>query len=362
MNGSAPERIVAPPGVEPTVPAGWTGPLVLTLDHLGHDGRGMAIAAGIELAALDEPGARLPLSVASELWRAAVEVTRDEALGLLVSREVRAATIHGLGRAVATSASVRDALEHLAEAARDAADGTRVDTSCDGSTFELVDSWTAPSTRPTFESTDAVVASIVRVARLVVGREFSPVEVWLERPSPTDAGPFHQFFRCPVHFGAPRVRLVFDLPLSERVSRIPNPELASAIDRVSAQYLTQLDASGSFAREVRGAIIELLGTIEPTERLVARRLGWSTRSLQRRLHEERTTFRELLADCRREVAMATLQMGTHTVSELGHQLGFSHVGAFSRAFKRWTGQTPSAYALDCRVPVPRLGEPSEMAG
>ena len=61
------------------------------------------------------------------------------------------------------------------------------------------------------------------------------------------------------------------------------------------------------------------------------------------------------------MATATLRMGTHSVSELGSQLGFSHVGAFTRAFKRWTGQTPSSYALDCKVPSHHLG-PREMVG
>ena len=118
---------------------------------------------------------------------------------------------------------------------------------------------------------------------------------------------------------------------------------------------------GSFTRDVRRVITEMLPDIAPTERLVASQLGWSTRSLQRRLHEERTTFRELLADCRRELATATLRMGTHSVSELGSQLGFSHVGAFTRAFKRWTGQTPSSYALDWKLMAHRADE-HEMVG
>jgi AraC-like DNA-binding protein len=334
---------------EPTVLASWTETLVLALDDLGFDGRTMAHAAGIDPACFDEAGARLPLSATSRLWHAAVEATGDESLGLRVSRYVRPTTFHGLSQAVVASASVREALERMAHAARVVADGAKVETTCHGSRLELLDSWTDPVSRPTFESIDAIISSIVRAARFIAGRGFSPIEVWLERPAPSNPERFHEFFGCPVHFDAGVVRVVFDLTSSERRARTPNPELARAIDAVVTQYLDQLDASGSFTQEVRSAIIELLRTVEPTERLVAARLGWSTRSLQRRLHEEHATFRELLADCRREVAMATLRMGTHSVSELGHQLGFSHVGAFSRAFKRWTGQTPSAYALDCRL-------------
>jgi AraC-like DNA-binding protein len=346
--------------VEPTVLASWTETLVLALDDLGFDGTAMARAAGIDPGRFDEAGARLPLSATSRLWRAAVDATGDESLGLRVSRYVRPTTFHGLSQAVVASASVREALERMAHAARVVADGAKVETTCSESRLELVDSWTDPATHPTFESIDAVISSIVRAARFIAGRGFSPIEVWLERPAPSNPERFHQFFGCPVHFDAGIVRLVFDLSSSERQARTPNPELANAIDAVVTKYLDQLDTSGSFTQDVRSAIIDLLRTVEPTERLVAAQLGWSTRSLQRRLHEEHTTFRELLADCRREVAMATLRMGTHSVSELGHQLGFSHVGAFSRAFKRWTGQTPSAYALDCRL-LDRPAPAREMA-
>jgi AraC-like DNA-binding protein len=117
----------------------------------------------------------------------------------------------------------------------------------------------------------------------------------------------------------------------------------------------------SFTGEVRRVIAEMLPDMAPTERRVASHLCWSTRSLQRHLHEEGTTFRELLADCRRDLATTTLRMGTHSVSELGSQLGFSHVGAFTRAFKRWTGQTPSSYALDWKL-VSRRDAEREMVG
>jgi AraC-like DNA-binding protein len=135
----------------------------------------------------------------------------------------------------------------------------------------------------------------------------------------------------------------------------PDP-IGSAATVEALASIESLEPSGSFTREVRRVITEMLPAVAPTERLVASHLGWSTRSLQRRLHEEHTTFRELLADCRRELATATLRMGTHSVSELGYQLGFSHVGAFTRAFKRWTGQTPSSYALDCKLLSRRAAE------
>ena len=69
----------------------------------------------------------------------------------------------------------------------------------------------------------------------------------------------------------------------------------------------------------------------------------SLRTLARRLETEGTTFRELVDDVRRQLALEHVARRTASFSEITDQLGFSHVAAFHRAFRRWTGQTPLEY-------------------
>ena len=76
---------------------------------------------------------------------------------------------------------------------------------------------------------------------------------------------------------------------------------------------------------------------------LARELAMSTRTLQRKLREEQTTYQELLETLQQEVAVNYLQESNLTISEIAYLLGYSEPGVFTRAFKRWTGHSPTAY-------------------
>ncbi len=76
---------------------------------------------------------------------------------------------------------------------------------------------------------------------------------------------------------------------------------------------------------------------------MARRLGQSRRSLQRRLGEAGTTFARLVAEVRRQRAEAFLSGRDVSVAEVSWLLGFSEQSAFTRAFRRWTGRSPTEY-------------------
>ena len=67
------------------------------------------------------------------------------------------------------------------------------------------------------------------------------------------------------------------------------------------------------------------------------------RSLQRRLGDEHTTFKQLLDDTRRELALQYIRDPSVTITEMTYLLGYSEPANFSRAFKRWTGVTPGEF-------------------
>jgi AraC-like DNA-binding protein len=76
---------------------------------------------------------------------------------------------------------------------------------------------------------------------------------------------------------------------------------------------------------------------------VARRLGVSARTLQRRLGEQGTSFAAIVDEVRRDLARREVALGKRSFGEIAFLLGFSQASAFDRAFRRWTGSTPSAY-------------------
>lgn len=333
---------MAAPTGQLTVLTAWTAALLEALTQRGLDARALAAGAGIPATAMAHPDHRIPLAASTRLWRAAVEATGDRALGLDVSRFVRPGTFHALGQAVLSSPTLDDALERVARYSRVTADVAVVTIERLPDSTTLVIRWKPGCDLPSFESIDAVLSSIVRTARFMLDRSVSPTGVHLERPRPADLSPYAKVFRCPLTFDADEVRLTYDRATVERSVLGGNAELARANDTVVASYLAGLDPD-TVTRRVRTALVDLLVGGEADACSVARVLNMSTRTLQRQLQQEDTTFRDVLRDLRRDLAEAYLRAGEHNVTEITYLLGFSETATFSRAFKAWTGVSPSRF-------------------
>jgi len=96
-------------------------------------------------------------------------------------------------------------------------------------------------------------------------------------------------------------------------------------------------------QRIRALMFDLAASGPLTVDRVARNLGVSSRTLQRRLEASRMTFRELAGEVRLEVAARLLKAGDLNVAEIAARLGYSSHGSFTRAFSRWTGEAPSRF-------------------
>lgn len=112
-------------------------------------------------------------------------------------------------------------------------------------------------------------------------------------------------------------------------------ELAGAIERGAAPKET------SFRREVQAVVEPLLAKGDANIDRVASNLGLSRQTLYRRLKAEGVTFEQLLDDLRHRLALNLVREQRLPVKQAAWRLGFSDPAAFSRAFKRWTGSSPS---------------------
>lgn len=99
--------------------------------------------------------------------------------------------------------------------------------------------------------------------------------------------------------------------------------------------------------QVRKALIGVMDGGDSGIEAIAKRLSLSTRSLQRRLSEEQTSYNGLLAAVREEFAKRYLARGTLSASEVAYLIGFTEPPAFFKAFKRWTGLTPREFQEGC---------------
>ena len=326
----------------------WALTVVRALEARGFAGRALAVRAGIEPATLEDPNARHPLAATTELWRLAVEVTGDPCFGLWASRFVTQTTFHALGFAVFASSTLQDAFERFVRYRRLISDVAEVELRHAGAYEHFCLVLPTGQGRPADEAIDAIFALVTRTARMLSSGKVSPVAVRLERPEPLPSEPFRKVFRVPVQFA--QGENVLEYAGADFGERLPaaNTELARHNDEVVARYLDWIERARVSCR-LRGWLIDRLSSGEPSEEMAARALGFSTRNLQRRLHEEGTTYRNALNRTRLWMARDYLGEGRASITEIALLLGFTDTGSFSRAFRRWTGLSPRAYCRDqCR--------------
>ena len=111
-------------------------------------------------------------------------------------------------------------------------------------------------------------------------------------------------------------------------------------DRVITEELARLDRSDVLAR-CKATLLERLPSGELSEQGMAKQLHMSRRTLQRKLTKRDTTYQKLVDDTRRDLALRFMEDPRRSLVDITFELGFSQQSALTRAFRRWTGMSPS---------------------
>jgi AraC-like DNA-binding protein len=179
--------------------------------------------------------------------------------------------------------------------------------------------------------------------RKLVGDQATAEEVKLRWKNPGYPEAIRTFFNCPVQFGASEDALVlrrsvFDLPLPEHT-----PELTEMFGRYAAALIRSMSPETTFIDKVREALSEGFLIDATGESAVAQRLRITVRTLHRHLAKHDTSFRELRNEFMRTRAEQLLQEQRLPIAEVAYLLGYKEPSTFHRAFRRWTGLTPTEW-------------------
>lgn len=325
--------------VAPSVLSSWVRVLLDALEADGHDVGPLLRAARISEPMLRDPYARIPVADVSVLWHRAIALTYPS-FGLRVPKHIRHTTFLALGYAVLASTTLGEALERIVRYCQVVTDSgmLKLELLHDDVVLSVIQS--VPNLDGSEGFRDAVMATIVRTARALMGRSFAVRRVSLKRAPTLDLAPYEAFFGCVVERGAAD-SLYFDRRVLVQPLPSSNPELARHNDTAVHEYLARI-GTGTIVDRTRAAIAEQTAR-EVSPELVARKLGMSLRSLQRSLREHGASYESLLRDVRCELACAYLREARYSVTEIAFVLGYDSHSAFARAFKRWTGKQPSEY-------------------
>jgi AraC-like DNA-binding protein len=307
----------------------------LSRDQLLHDAR-------LDEAQLHDPDGRIPVAAVARFWRAVAARAVDPAIGLRLARDVRVREFGLVGYTMVSSKTLGAALRRLDRYDRIVSDTLTVelDARQDGTWIRLDVQSPLRALRP---AADARVAALVSVCRELAGSSIHPLAVRLPYRTPDETAGYQQFFRAPVEFGALATAFLLETRHLELPIADCDDTLAGYLDRLAEQLLAPHDGRDTVREQIRRRLWSDLPDGVPSLESVARRLGMSTRTLQRRLREERTTFHRVVVEFRHDAAPSLLREGRLSVSEVAFLLGYEDPSSFQRAFRRAFGVSPRVY-------------------
>ena len=327
---------------EPHLTVRYLQPLVAALQALGHPVDDILTAAKISHALLQNADGRVPHSSMMRFWQRARDLTGDDHLGIHLAEAAPIPSFEVHAYAMLSSPNLREAYRRACRYQRLIHEAT--DLTFDESADEGVLRHALPGGKPVPRPpAEFLVTLWVRIGRLVAGDDWSPSLICFAHQEPADIKEHVRVFRAPLRFSSGLTAM----HVPNFVLDTPNPRedasLAGLLDRYAEGLLKQLPRRPNFSERVRAALLKELQGGAPTVTAIAKTLHVSPRSLHRGLHNEGTSFRELLEQLRHERATALLANPACSVAEVGFLLGFAELSSFSRAFKRWTGRAPAAF-------------------
>jgi AraC-like DNA-binding protein len=300
-------------------------------------------AAGVPRSAFSGFDGFIANAAFSRVLEEAARLTGDGFFGLHFGERFDPTDLGALHYVVCNSPTVADAIANIVRYIHVHNRGATVWWDVEGTRGYLCYKLTAAGTESQRQHNEFSMAVSVKGFRMLAGPLWTPSRIQFMHPVPDDLAELIRVFGCGLGFGHSCNAVVFDRDLLERVVPDADPRLYPILKEHVERVLSESPMSNDVLRAVSRAIAESFGDGHPSLERIGKKLGISSRTLERRLNEHGVVFRNLVSDIRRRLALDHLKRGTRTLAEIAFLLGYSEVSAFNRAFKRWCGSTPSQY-------------------
>lgn len=313
----------------------------------GADPQAILRRAAVAPEDLSDPERRVPLVRYLDLLEICAEELGDRQFGLKFGAQYQPRHAGVVGNVALASLTVRDALGTISRYLPTMVDSAvfGVDVK-DGMAFAHA-YYLDPLLMSYQQKGDWTIAFVCRLVREGLGEpEWGPAEALfphLPEESSSERRCRERILRADIRGGSPWAGIRFDAAVLDR----PMVTADAMIERLMRHYgelrLAELPKRHGEVDEMRRGIAELLVQGHSSIERLARRIGLSVRTLQRRLNDRGLNYSDLLNDVRKTLALNLLQNRTLCIAEIAYCLGYSEVSAFNHAFRRWQGQSPGDY-------------------
>ncbi len=303
--------------------------------------RGIPLPAVLTDPLSADPDARIPIALVEQHFEEAIRSSADPAIGLAAGRTMHVGDIPSLDYAMSTAGTVREAVEIAMQHARLCNDALSIELSVEGG--RALVRLESASAMPRICS-DFLMAGLFTAHVSTWPHDLAELECWFTHAQPKNLAAYVDTFPgAKLRFNAPSFGFSFSTQVLDQPLSSSDPKLHQIVHRYADLMLAELPSTQTLAGDIRRMLPGELARSKADAASVARKLHVSVRTLGRRLEEEGTSFKVLLNDVRRELALNMLVRGEMPIADVARQLDFADVSTFHRAFRRWTGQTPATY-------------------
>lgn len=295
----------------------------------------------IDVSLLKQHEARVDKKSFIHLMLAVMRHTEDEFMGFGSGRVSKPGTFSMMAHAVINCASLEKAIRRGVKFYElfDYAIRSRLFVSDDEACITFVAS-DEVLFRP--HILEAIVFLTVRFSSWLVGQQIVPKRINLDFES-LDEGEYASQFPCQVHYSQERCEIILD----SRYMSMPLVQNQLSLSKFLKSSLAELMdgdiENASLNAQIRSIISKEFGNNFPDFSVVCEKLAMTPQTLRRRLKDENTSYQEIKDTIRKDASIYYLSKPELTIDEIALLMGFSEASSFHRAFKKWTGKTPSAY-------------------
>jgi AraC-like DNA-binding protein len=307
------------------------------------------------------PDTRVRHRAMMELLAAAVERLGDPTLGLRAAESVEPGDFETLELAYRSCADMREAIKcagrymFLMHGAQE----TRLLEYDERAVWEVR---ITDDVEQLPAANDFALASTCGIARRYTGQHNVLHEVHFRHAEATSQSAYARVFEgAEIKLGMPHNALVFARSHLDAPMSLAHAGLKHAFELHANAAIERIRRSQSMGGRVRQLLLAHLAAGDVSMAGIARRMALSVATLRRRLADEGTSHSQLLDEVRRELAERYLADRNLAIGEVAFLLGFSHVTAFYKAFRRWSrGPTPAAFRAEslARPPLSPVEDPA----
>lgn len=297
--------------------------------------------AGLDREQLTAPTLRLPLDVVNGIYTRALELTEESGLPFYIGMQMKLSSHGFIGFAAMTADTVAQAIE-LAErfiSLRLMGFALRLETHNDEARLYLSCDLNLQPLRDT--AVAALMVGLGQMAQVLTGETLYGIAD-IDIPENPRFAEFSHILPAQIQYGQPENVIRFAKAYLDAPLLMADASSSQLAIEQCERELVAIGHTNRFVRQVRELIHDDAEGFRSVE-AVASILCMSERTLKRQLAQDGTSFSDILEDLRRQRAVLLLRHESQSIERIAEQLGYSDVANFTRAFKRWTGTTPSQY-------------------